>query len=438
MFWARILLLVFLFASPLNASNSIVDIEVREFTLKNGMKVILWPRSNSPSLSAGIFFRSGWLHENIKQKGLCKLYEHVALGSASPDLRKEESKSASDFHSILSKNGAVNFHSEVGLSHTGYVIDLPPHRLELWAHVESNRLHHPELWKYKQGLESLREEEEWKNNLKAKQIMQTVWHAFSPTPLVNHIDKDALNFYRRQFHLNNAVAVLVGDFDLNKAEKIMKRYFGSLSSPSLKGFAQALQPNPKLGGARQIQMSSPSGPRLLMFLNRPESKSFNKSTYDVLKAVLGTGSGSRLYRQLITQRHLAHTLRVNLSNRFPVLQIDAMALPTHDSEELLAAINASLNLITKRSVSNQELKRARIFLQTQHHRSMQYNSDVALRIGRLETASDKKTEPKSWQKLKNYPYELTQVKTGDIKALLNHMLLNDKPTIVHIRPEGKV
>src|SRR3989304_2212772 len=69
-------LLLFLLA-PLEALALSLESRVKEFTLKNGMKVLLLERHQSPTLSLYIRFRVGATDENMGMTGTAHLLEHM-------------------------------------------------------------------------------------------------------------------------------------------------------------------------------------------------------------------------------------------------------------------------------------------------------------------------------------------------------------------------
>jgi predicted Zn-dependent peptidase len=71
-----ILALLLSFLLPGQALPSFLEGRVKEFTLKNGMKVLLLERHQSPTLSLYIRFRVGAVDENLGMTGTAHLLEH--------------------------------------------------------------------------------------------------------------------------------------------------------------------------------------------------------------------------------------------------------------------------------------------------------------------------------------------------------------------------
>src|SRR3989339_884032 len=57
--------------------NAEVKINAKEHILKNGMKVLILERHNSPTVACYIYFRVGSIHEPTGQSGIAHLLEHL-------------------------------------------------------------------------------------------------------------------------------------------------------------------------------------------------------------------------------------------------------------------------------------------------------------------------------------------------------------------------
>src|SRR6266571_8159489 len=71
-----LLTLLFLLLAPPCFGAGLAD-KVREYTLKNGMKLLLVERHTSPTVSAWIRFKVGSVDERSDERGLAHLLEHM-------------------------------------------------------------------------------------------------------------------------------------------------------------------------------------------------------------------------------------------------------------------------------------------------------------------------------------------------------------------------
>ena len=186
-------ILIFLFLLPAAAFSFSLEGRVKEYTLENGMTVLLLERRQSPTISFHIRFRVGAVDENVGATGTAHLLEHMlfkgtkTLGTKnhaeeekiltridsvalSLDAEKGKGEKADkdflkyleenfqklleehkkwvvkdEIERIYSQNGAVGFNAFTSQDSTAYVVSLPSNRLELWARVEADRLLNPVL-----------------------------------------------------------------------------------------------------------------------------------------------------------------------------------------------------------------------------------------------------------------------------------------------------
>jgi len=68
--------LLFLLLAPPCFGEGLAD-KVREYTLKNGMKLLLVERHTSPTVSAWIRYKVGSVDERSDERGLAHLLEHM-------------------------------------------------------------------------------------------------------------------------------------------------------------------------------------------------------------------------------------------------------------------------------------------------------------------------------------------------------------------------
>ena len=170
-----------------------IDLESRvvEQTLPNGMRVIVLPRRQSPTVALSMQFLVGSAQEAEGASGLAHLLEHMMFkgtrslgtrdwdaerplleeiegivgeldaerrrGEAADDARvaalEERLAAAQDaaralvvkdeIDAIYTANGAQDFNASTGVDVTTYKVSLPANRLPLWARIESERLREP-------------------------------------------------------------------------------------------------------------------------------------------------------------------------------------------------------------------------------------------------------------------------------------------------------
>ncbi|MBI3600857.1 MAG: insulinase family protein, partial [Nitrospinae bacterium] len=162
-----------------------LDKRVIEHTLKNGMKLLLLERHQSPTVATTIMFKVGSVDERTGMTGTAHLLEHMLFKGTrmlgTKDYKKEKplldkmDKIASrldvevrkgdkadkakierlktelkrvqeehkklvikdEFASLYSESGGVGYNAGTSRDMTSYIISLPSNKMELWAAIES-------------------------------------------------------------------------------------------------------------------------------------------------------------------------------------------------------------------------------------------------------------------------------------------------------------
>ena len=186
---------VALAAVAANASAQDVKLNVVERSLKNGMKVLMVERHDSPTVALHLRFRVGSVDDPRGQTGIAHMLEHMMFKGTKnygttnyqaevpvmnkidqlaaeeqrerakrfsafdkPDEAKikklqEEMKAALDeqrkyivkdeMWQTYQRVGAVGMNASTGEDSTQYFVSLPSNQLELWAYLESDRIANP-------------------------------------------------------------------------------------------------------------------------------------------------------------------------------------------------------------------------------------------------------------------------------------------------------
>ena len=130
--FARALVIVstLFFVLPANAKP--LNIDVGEFTLENGMKVVVIPDRRAPVVTHMVWYRVGAADEASGKSGIAHLLEHL--------LFKGTKKIApGEFSKIISRNGGQD-NAFTSQDYTGYFQRISNDRLEMVMEMEADRM----------------------------------------------------------------------------------------------------------------------------------------------------------------------------------------------------------------------------------------------------------------------------------------------------------
>ncbi len=436
-----LILALILFSSlPDKAFSFSLEGRVREFSLNNGMKVLLLERHQSPTLSLYIRFRVGATDENLGLTGTAHLLEHMlfkgtqTLGTKNYaeeekilnqidhvqtflDTEKSKGEKADgafikhlektleelqaehkkwvvkdEIGWIYSQNGGVGFNAMTSADTTTYLVNLPSNRLELWARVESDRLLNPVLREFYSERDVVMEERRRSiDSQPARTLVENflatafMAHPYSRPVIgwssdIQHLDRrTADQFFRTFYSPMNTVLTLVGDLRPDEALSVIKKYFERSPTQTLPPPLRTVEPEQI--GERRIQVVADAHPQLIVGFHKPNPPHPDDVVCEIVQGLLTSGRTSRLYKHLVDEENIA--AEVSSANGYPgerypnLFVIFAAPRNPHTAEELEKAILAELDRLKSEPVSERELTKVKNQIQTSILRKLNSNSKLA-------------------------------------------------------------
>jgi predicted Zn-dependent peptidase len=432
--------LILLLLLPAGAFGFSLEGRVKEYTLDNGMKVLMLERHDSPTISFQIRFRVGAVDENVGATGTAHLLEHMlfkgtkTLGTknyaeeekilsrmdsvmASLDTEKAKGEKADrgflqyleetlrnlqaehkkwvvkdEIERIYSQNGAVGFNAFTSQDSTAYVVSLPSNRLELWARVESDRLLNPVLREFYSERDVVMEERRrsYDSQPQRKLMENFLASSFIAHPYgrpiigwpsdIQNLDKAATEaFFRAFYSPANTVLTLVGDVQPEEALTTIKKYFEKIPRQPLPPPLKTREPGQ--AGERRIRVETDANPQLIFGFLKPNAPHPDDAVCEIIEGLLSYGRTSRLYRRFVEEEKIA--VEASASNgypgeRFPNLFIlSGTPRHPHTAEELEKGLLEELERLKREPVSEPELQKIKNQIETSFLRKLDSNSNLA-------------------------------------------------------------
>src|ERR1700692_4978380 len=140
-------------------------------------------------------------------------------------------------------NGGEDLNANTNDDETNYYYSFPENRLELWAHLESERFLHPVMREFYKERNVVIEERRMRvdSNPIGRLLEQFTTAAFQAHPyhrptigwisdLNTFSATDAKNFFNTYYVPSNMVVVVVGDVKASEAMPIVEKYFSRIPS----------------------------------------------------------------------------------------------------------------------------------------------------------------------------------------------------------------
>ena len=208
----------------------------QEYTLDNGMHVILHEDKSAPVVITSVMYHVGSKDDNAERTGFAHFFEHLLFEGTINIARGEWFK-------IVSSNGGIN-NANTTDDRTYYYEVFPSNNLELGLWMESERLMHPVINQIgvdtqnevvKEEKRSRVDNQPYGNLLAEVKRNMFVNHPYRWATIgsMAHLDASKLEEFQafnKKFYVpNNAVLVVAGDLtDIAKTKEWIQKYFGSI------------------------------------------------------------------------------------------------------------------------------------------------------------------------------------------------------------------
>ena len=344
-------------------------LKVEEFSLPNGLKVVLHEDHKTPVVAVNLWYRVGSKDEKPGRTGFAHLFEHMMFqGSKHHD---------SDYFIPLEKLGA-DLNGTTGEDDTIYYETVPSNALELALWLEADRMGFLLPAMTQQRLDNQRdvvknERRESVDNAPYGQAEEALLKALYPADHPYHHSvigsmadlsaarlADVSAFFRTHYVPNNAMLCVAGDFEPAQAKAWIKKYFGPLPRGP-----EAVRPSPripKLVDSKHITMpDAVSLSRAELIWPTVPSAHPDEPALDVLAAVLGgLPKENRLFRTLMYDRQLAAQVSAShpthlLSGQF---EVELYAQPGQKLADIVRIAHAQIERLKKEGPTADEVKKA--------------------------------------------------------------------------------
>ena len=342
---------------------------VVDFTLANGMQVVVVPDHRAPVVTHMIWYKVGGADETPGKSGLAHFLEHLMFKGTTQNPGDTFSRE------VAAIGGQEN--AFTSSDYTGFFQRVPRDRLKEMMAFEADRITGLVLTDdvVRPELNVVLEEQNMRvaNNPNSRLSQQMDAALFLNHPYgrpvigwrqeIEKLDRnDALAFYRRFYTPNNAVVIVAGDVTPEEVKADAQETYGKIAVRAEIGPrrrpAEPVPEAPRTVMLADPRVEQPSVSRSYLAPSRATAKPGESEALEVLAHVLGNGANSRLYRQLVVERGVAlNAGAVYTATGLDYAKFDVYGAPKpgktlHDVE---AALDAVLADVSEHGVTANEL-----------------------------------------------------------------------------------
>ncbi len=306
---------------PASVLAKSIDIPFTQFTLKNGLRVIVHTDRKAPVVAVSVWYNVGSKMEPAGKTGFAHLFEHLMFNGSE--------NAPGDFFVPLKDVGATDFNGTTYFDRTNYFETVPTPALERAMFLESDRMGWltgaitQAVLDEQRGVvqnEKRQDDNEPYGLVEYKQLagLFPPGHPYAHSTIGSMADLDGASlgdvkdWFRSHYGPNNAVLVLAGDVDAVKAKALAEKYFGGIPAGPKTELPDA--PVPTLAQAKfETIKDRVATTRITRAWAVPGLNDGDSTALDVAAGVLGGGTSSRLYDALVRKERLA--VRVGTDNQ---------------------------------------------------------------------------------------------------------------------------
>ncbi len=427
---------------PLSAAAA--SAKVHEYTLKNGLKIIVKEDHRAPVVVSQVWYKVGSSYEHNGTTGLSHALEHMMFKGT----RKHP---AGEFSRIIAANGGEE-NAFTSRDYTAYFQKLEAKRLKISFELEADRMRNLLLRKkdFAKEIQVVMEERRLRTQDRPTALTyeRFLAAAFIANPYriptigwmndLTHMKvTDLRHWYHRWYGPDNATLVVVGDVNPDHVYKLAKKYFGPV--PRIHVVPPKPQVEPPERGTRRITVKAPAQlPYLIMGYHVPVLKTADPKAewepyaLEVLGGILAGGDSSRLPARLVrgsgvaTSADAGYDIYDRMSDLFLFDGVPAQGKTAADLEH---AIRAQIKDLQDKPVTAEEL--ARVKAQVVAGKVFQRDSMFyqAMQIGMLESVG------LSWKVADEYVDRIRAVTPEQVQAVATKYLTDDRLTVAVLEPQ---
>jgi zinc protease len=418
--------------------------QVQEYTLNNGLKILVKEDHRAPIVVSMIWYKVGSADEPGGLTGVSHAIEHMMFkGTPNYPLGVFSKKIAAvgGQSNAFTNNDYTAFFEKTSASHLATSFEL-----------EADRMNNLSLDKeeFAKEIKVIQEERRLRTDdnpqaLAFERFLATA-HLSAPYnhPVIGWMSdlhqmtvKDLKEWYGHYYAPNNATLVVVGDVEGKKVYALAKHYFDAL--PKRRIPMRRAQSEPPSLGTKSVQVKTNAKLPIVMLGYTVPGITTAKQAYEpyaleLIAGILDAGESARFAKNLIRNQQIATgaSTYYNLYTLYPT-QFIVYGAPSQNEQlgVLQKGLITELDDLKKNQVRSKELQRIKnqIIAQKTYEKDSIFGQ--ANELGLLETVG------LGWKTAEDYAQAINAVTADQIQQTAQHYFQENNMTVTTLEPETK-
>ena len=401
---------------------------ITEYEFQNGLKLLLFPDPSRPTVTVNLTVFVGSRHEGYGEAGMAHLLEHM-LFKGSP-LFPEVPK-------VLQERGA-RFNGTTWTDRTNYYETLPASddNLDFALRLEADRMVNSFVRGEDLSSERTvgRNEFERGENSPQRILSQRIhacafdWHNYGKSTIGNRSDIERVpitnlrEFYKKHYQPDNAMLVIAGQFDEERALELTEKYFGSMPRPDRR-LDKTYTEEPPQDGERTVTLKRVGDVGIVgVAYHIPSGPHPDFPPVQTLSYILAMEPSGRLYKDLVETKQAASVSGYAYSFHDPGLAMfnaevrDPATLP-RVRELLIKSIES-----TRDGVKDEEVARAKAEILKYWELALNDSTQIAVSLSNWAAQGD-------WRLFFLYRDRIEKVTVADVQEVAQKYFQENNRTV---------
>jgi zinc protease len=423
------------------AQVKVAPLPIKQRTLANGLRVVSVQDNTSPTVSIHVWYDVGGKNDPVGRSGFAHLFEHMMF-KATKNMPNEK------MDRLTEDVGGYN-NASTWPDFTNYYEVVPSNHLEplLWA--ESDRMVNLNVDEPNFLSERKVVQEEYRQSVLDPPYGRLYWYlddiTFQKHPyrrgVIGDLDQleaatraDAEKFYKDYYRPDNAVLIVVGDFDQKQFDGYVDKYFGRIAKPS-GVIARVTEVEPEWTAERRFEKFAPivPFPATAIVYRAPKTTNPDIPALRLAASIMSGGESARLYQSLVRSQQIAQeaSLDLELNTEGGRLSLIGIGSEKGTSQSLEAGLLVELKKIQDSGVTAKELEKAKNQLVSRAIRSFETNDGKAIAIERAVAYQGDPTA------VNNEIAKLQSVTVADIQRVMKQYFKDNNRVVIYYNQEKK-
>ncbi|HLN93176.1 MAG TPA: pitrilysin family protein, partial [Thermoanaerobaculia bacterium] len=416
-----------------------------QFTLGNGLDVILHEDHSVPLVAVDAWYHVGSAREKPGRTGFAHLFEHIMFEGSGhvPE---------GDFDNWLEAAGGDN-NGSTDNDRTNYWETVPSNALELALFLESDRMGYllnamgPEKVNGQRDVVKNERRQSYENRPYGVAFLKLPEEMYPPThpyhwPVIGSMEdltaasyEDVVQFFKSYYGPNNTTLVVAGDIDPVETRRLVEKWFSDV--PRGAPVAPLSAPPAVLAGEKRITLEDKVQlPQLFIAWHTPPYFHPGDEAMDVLARVLASGKNSRLYKRLVYDLQIAQDVSASQNSGAlgSMFLVTATAREGHGLSEIEKVIGEELAKLESEPPAIRELERAVNQIESAFYGALERVGGFGGKADRLNLYEFYTGRPDYFtEDLARY----TSLDPRDLQSTARTYLRDDARVVLSVVPTGK-